>query len=215
MLRDLIFGNISFAVNLFAAFIFFSVFWLHLDSWSNKRTLEIFLKFIGFLLLSVSFLLQSVYLEELPGTSELFKSFDLNSIWTLLKAIGLSSVLISLIIEPVQKKPITKPMPAVLVAAGAIKLSGIVILHLINPILLIACAVAYLYHVLRGLEKHLKMLSISFFMLGRGELLSLTGLIRRYNYFDLYNNYNFYILLRPYGPLWIIQQILLLISVSL
>src|SRR3972149_4700625 len=63
MWKPFIFENLHFAINAFGALSLFSIFWLYLDVWLPKKNLKEGLKVAGFLLLSLSFLLQATRLE--------------------------------------------------------------------------------------------------------------------------------------------------------
>ena len=45
--------NIHFAINLFAALVFFAVFWLYFDAWTNKHDVKVLAKWLGFLLVAI------------------------------------------------------------------------------------------------------------------------------------------------------------------
>jgi len=63
MWKPFILENLHFAINTFGALSLFSIFWLYLDVWLPKKNLKEGLKVAGFLLLSLSFLLQATRLE--------------------------------------------------------------------------------------------------------------------------------------------------------
>src|SRR3954464_8976922 len=104
MLPQYIGQNAHFAVCLFASMVFFAVFWLYLDAWTVKKNPKDALKWIGALLVSVSFLVQSTVIEQ----SVLGKSLFGNGSDTLEVIIRLAGYLVLIagqLADPLQPKP--------------------------------------------------------------------------------------------------------------
>lgn len=121
MLPTQFFGqNLHFAISLFAALVFFAVFWLYFDAWvsKNPKPGKDVYKWLGFLLVSLSFVIHATVIEEsdlgrsiFGDTSEVFS--------TLLRLAGYLGIIIGHIVDPLQKKPVTKGIEDELVKESA------------------------------------------------------------------------------------------------
>lgn len=200
--------NIHFALSLFAALVFFAVFWLYFDAWlgeNHKKNKDV-LKWIGFLLLSVSFVIHSTVIEQsdlgrsvLGGTSE--------AIATILRLIGYVGIIIGQLIDPLQKKPTTESLDEDLGAPSATKSApavagGTSVFGTVYGLPLAAGAIAVLYwrRATSGLERHLKPVALAFGLLFCFELVSLSELWQNTSNPNLFN------LVKVFGPLWIISH---------
>jgi hypothetical protein len=198
--------NIHFALSLFAALVFFAVFWLYFDAWlgeSHKKNKDV-LKWTGFLLVSLSFILHATLIEQtdlarwvLGGTSE--------TIAAILRLAGYAGIIAGLLSDPLQKKPLNKtleeelnesPQPkATPAVAGGSSVFGTIYAL---PLAAGAIAVLYWRRATTGLENHLKPVAIAFGLLFGFELISLSELWRNTSNPNLFN------LVKAFGPLWII-----------
>lgn len=188
--------NAHFAINLLSSLVMFAIFWLYFDAWQVKKTVPDTFKIVGFLLLSISFLIHATFVESTVLTSSIFGS-DINVfIVSITRILGYLLVVISLLSDPLQPRP---------------KLTMTILplfsLPILFPLGAIVVGFLYLRRATIGLENHLKRISLSFFILGLAEFLNLATLYEMTNNVDIYN------LVAPFGPLWIIQHLLQLIAV--
>lgn len=96
--------NAHFGINLLAALVFFAMFWLYIDAWSNKKPKKELFKWLGCLFLSLGFLANGVTIEE-----SIFSASELGP-WTRLisiifQAVGYISLIYGQIIDPLQPVP--------------------------------------------------------------------------------------------------------------
>jgi len=200
--------NIHFALSMLAALVFFAVFWLYFDAWlgeSHKKNKDV-LKWVGFLLVSISFLVHATLIEQtdlgrsvLGGTSE--------TIATILRLLGYVGIIIGQLVDPLQKKPATKSLEEELqepkitktapAAAGSTSVFGAVYGL---PMAAGVIAVLYWRRATTGLERHLKPVAIAFGLLFCFELVSVSELWRNTSNPNLFN------LVKAFGPLWIISH---------
>lgn len=192
--------NLHFAVNLGGALMFFAVFWLYFDAWLGRKTFKEFTRWFGFLLLSLSFLVGALLVEStfvtdpfLPQSIHLF-------VLSILRTAGYSMVIVSLMIDPLMEKPKNSTV------AGVVFLPSLVI-SLIHPILASLCGLLYLRRATVGLENHLKPVAFTFFILSLAELLTIGYLLQSTSNTVIYN------FVAPFGVLWIVQQVVVLIAV--
>lgn len=196
--------NVHFAVNLFLALTLFAVFWLYFDAWRGRKTIREEFRFVGFLFLTISFLVQAAVVESSILTTSLFGNATSVSIVAACRIIGYLVLLSVLVFDPLEKHPEHKKRA--LGSALLFPVSGGVALAipgLLFPILGALVAIFYLRRATVGLEDHLKPLSYSFFLLAIADCVGLSSL------FISTNNIGVYELVRPFGPFWIIEHILL------
>lgn len=199
--------NAHFALNIFAALVFFAVFWLYFDAWNRKNKRDI-LRFSGFLLLSASFILHASTLESalLPSALTVTRFQAYGSL--IFRLISYLLLITSLFSEPLQPKPKAKQSLQTLVLIPFI-LAGIPadILSLSYPLMAGLIGFLYLRRATIGLEDHLKKVSLAFFILSLHEFFNLSILLRDTQNIDLYN------LVAPFAPVWITGHFLLLIAI--
>ena len=80
---------------------------------------------------------------------------------------------------------------------------------IVSPLLVFFIGGMYLRRATIGLERHLKRVSISFILLGVSELFALRALLVSSSNIDVYQ------LAAPFGPLWIIENATLFVSLAL
>jgi hypothetical protein len=80
-------------------------------------------------------------------------------------------------------------------------------LPILFPILAVIVGLLYLRRASVGLENHLKTVAVVFYILAFYELVSLADLLKETNNVDMYK------LVAPFGPIWIVAHLLLLVSV--
>jgi hypothetical protein len=198
--------NIHFAIYVFASLIFFATFWLYFDAWLVKKTIRETFKIAGFLLLSLSFLLQATFIESSLLQVSLF-GLDVHTyLYIVLRLLGYIFLIGSLIFEPLQPKPQTRGVGESGFIGGGLGASILSMLFSF-PILSAGIGVLYLRRATIGLENHIKPVAYSFLILSISELLSLRVLLGQTNNVTLYN------LFSPFGIIWLLQHAILLISV--
>lgn len=200
--------NLHFAVSLCASLVMFAVAWLNFDAWSNRKQTHSLLISVGFLLLSVSFLVYSANVEQL-GNLLVNQQLEMTS--QIIRLVGLLLIIIAQIISPLQKAPVhehdqdtpkskEKKAPAIFGAIGvkqALVGFSVVLASLLAGLL-------YWRRSHKGMERHLKPVAIGFFSLSIYEILLLAHIFRSTDNIIVYN------LVAPFGPVWIIEQIVLL-----
>lgn len=200
--------NLHFAVGLWAALVMFSVAWLNFDAWLNRRKTHSLLIFLGFGALSLSFLAYGADVQSLTNT---FVISRLELASQILGFVGLICIIIAQIINPLQKvptydqpdqaNPLQKTAPAFLgVGAKAVALSVLL------PIASLMVALLYWRRSTKGLERHLKPVAVAFLSLTLFELLSLS------HHFQTSTNVVIYNLVAPFGFIWILEQVALLVT---
>jgi len=218
--------NIHFAISLFAALVFFAVFWLYFDAWLVKRKYKEVFEWAGYLLVAVSFVVYSTVTEQsILGSSSLGNASKTVSL--VLVILGFASVIIGQLIDPLTVKPKLKGLDRKLYAAPktkteepeqansekqhTVKAVGFGVLY--NPIHFLppagALAIAYLYwrRATTGLERHLKPVAIAFVFIFAFELLSLADLLRDTT------NPSISKIVAPFGVLWFVSYAFLLVGI--
>jgi len=202
--------NLHFAISLLAALIFFAIAWLYLDAWMGRKTLREGVRWAGFLLLSISFLVQAISIE-----STVLQNSILGSGWNSLLLVatripGYLLIIYSLILDPLQPKPkmVKKISGFGFTGFKILGVSIITALSFLYPILAGVIGFLYLRRATVGLENHLKAVALGFFILSLSEFLSLFSLLRITSNIDLYN------LVAPFGVIWITTTLLTLVAVS-
>lgn len=207
MWYQFILENLHFAINLVAALIFFAVFWLYFDAWLGRKRTKDTVRVIGFFLLSISFIVTASHLEStiLPVPLLPHRVYELALFGT--RFFGYLLIITSLVMDPLMKKPRKVSMNvAIPVLTGA---SVFTLLPFTYPILASLTGFLYLRRSTIGLEDHLKKLAFTFFVLAISEFISLGYLLQTTD------NSAIYSFVAPLGPLWIIQNLILILSYSM
>lgn len=193
--------NSHFALSLFAAFVFFACFWLYLDAWLLKREGKDSLKFIGFLLLSLSFAIHATALESTILTNPVLPLKLYELLFTLLRISGYSALILGIGFDSLQKRP---HQTFVIIPAG---LTFFDFSSFLFPVLSAAVGLLYLREATLGFEKHLKPLVLAFFILSLSEVASLSSLFRSTDNIMLLQ------LISSFGLFWFLEHLLLLIVI--
>ncbi len=210
MLYQLIFENIHFALGLLAALTFLAAFWLHHDAWRTRPTWKDLWKWLGFLLLALSFFIYATTLEQSSFGQSLF-GWAAEEISLFVRIIGFGLLAIGHFLDPLQPVPepsvytskkTTQPMG---LAAGVVGWS--VFLKLASAAGSLVTAWFYWRRSTKGLERHLKGLAFGFAALSGFELLSLTNVWRESSNVTLAK------LAAAFGPVWRVQHLLLAFAV--
>jgi hypothetical protein len=214
--------NIHFAIDLFAALVFFAVFWLYFDAWlaQEQKQKKDFLKWAGFLMVAISFAAQATALEQTSPLTHTTSSSTAQAAAVVLRLTGYLLIILGLLIEPLQPKPQIEPLekqfrPKVRpkktrkknLASLIFSPSGNLTFGL--PLGALFICLLYLRRATVGLERHLKLIAIAFASLFGFELLSLCALARNTTNPTVEN------LAKAFGPAWIAAHVLLLASAIL
>lgn len=197
---DFFFENAHFAVNIAAAGILFSVFWLYADAWMTRKTGRELLKLAGFFLLMVAFLIHATRVESAVISSALL-SLQMNDVFVeVAKLTGYLFLILALTLEPLQDRPTYRD-------AGfmALSLPAFITNATIAPILAALVGVLYMRRATIGLEHHIRRVALSFFLLSLYELTALPITLLA----DTTNS-DVYPLIAPFGPLWIFHHLILI-----
>jgi hypothetical protein len=206
--------NIHFALNLFAALVFFAITWLYFDAWLGRRTFKDGLKIAGFSLISLSFLGNAINLESSILSASLIGE-NLNLFLREgTKFLGYTLLILGLLTDPLQFRPNHKENPNRKEKIFALpillpNLGFINYLAFSTPILAGGVAFLYLRRAAAGLETHLRRVSIGFYVLSFYELISFRALFQNVANVDIYN------LVMPFGPIWLVEHSLLAIAIAI
>jgi hypothetical protein len=206
--------NAHFVLSLLAALATFAVAWLYFDAWLNKKDFNEGYKFLGFILLTISFVAHSTLIEEsLCLEHTLLGPETLIILGSFLRITGYLVLIIGQIAVPLQplpeyrKKKKTKKSSTGAFILPFIGLAATEFASFLFPILAIITAFLYLRRATVGLEHHLKQVALSFVFLAFSELVGLAYLFRSTDNITIAN------LVAPFGPLWILEHFLLAIAV--
>jgi hypothetical protein len=211
--------NLHFAINLFAALVFFATFWLYFDAWTTRREFKVLARWGGFLLVALSFLAQSTVIEQsVLGSSSLDNLSE--TVGAILCILGFLGIILSRLLDQPQKVPEVAglnadefsdqaaPSPAQNQTMPAVIVSGLINpLHWLPPLGALAIVGLYWRQATTGLERHLKPVVWAFGLLFIYELLSLSSLWKNTN------NPTISKLVAAFGPFWIAELVFLLASV--
>lgn len=211
MWYQFIWQNIHFAVNFFSAFVMFGVFWLYLDAWSEKKPKRDLFKLIGLAILSFSFVLDAAHVEGISKVESIFNIALFQNLFSWSRIIGYLLLIIGLANEPLMKRPNVKGLSAQdwKVSGGIAGLRFQNFIHWlpVNYVWMsLLVGLLYLRKATTGLERHLKPVAYGFLVISFSELLSLAS------YFQNSKNVDIYKLVTPYGPIWIIKLLTLLLG---
>src|SRR3989304_3967263 len=161
--------NFHFVVSLLAALITLAIAWLYFDAWTGQKSFKQALPFLGFLFLSLSFVVQSVIVDQ-----SLFETaFEGTAVAGALKIIfrfgGYLTLVAGQLITPLQQRPTRKWRFR---SAALLSFLGLPVLEL-APFLLAVLAMVtgllYRRRAARGLGGHPKTGSLRFFFLCPAE----------------------------------------------
>lgn len=195
--------NFHFAENLFAALVFFAIVWLYVDAWIVRKERKELYRWVGFALLSISFLLHAAVTEQsATGSSSVGSTVEIFSI--LLRILGYAAVAYGIFIDPLPEVPLTASLQKVRKHPAVLLLPLLSFLKILLPIGSGLAAYLYWRRATLALERQLKLLAYAFGALTLFELLSLASLLRGSTNLIVYN------LTAAFGPLWIIEHLFLL-----
>lgn len=222
--------NLHFAISLFAALVFFAVFWLYFDAWigeQHKKRHDT-VKWLGFLSVSISFVIYATIIEQANLGQSIFGD-TAALIANGLRLIGFIFIILGQVFDPLQAVPITKgladefeeakapaqpatpakpsdnkPKASYALGLGAGNGYG---MAFALPIAAVTITVLYWRRATTGLERHLKPVAYAFAFLSGFEILSLAELLRTTDNPTLFN------LVQAFGPIWVVANLMLLAGV--
>ncbi|MEK9196386.1 MAG: hypothetical protein AAB914_03380, partial [Patescibacteria group bacterium] len=205
--------NLHFAIGLVASLSLFAVAWLYFDAWNNKKDRKSFLKWTGFFLLSISFLVYAVDVPWIGANSVDTQTTVFRWVSEILRIVGYLFVLIAEIMDPLQAVPTYEPEELAQEdksqkSAPLIAIPGVFTGVIKALPTLAASSVAFMYwrRATKGLERHLKPLVYAFIALAIFELLAQAYLLR--------DSTNVIVsqLTAVYGPIWFLENIVVLVA---
>ncbi len=226
MLAQLLLENVRFALGLLAALTFLAIFWLHFDAWMEQRQLKEMLKWLGFFLLALGFLVYATVIEQTTFGQSLFGA-QAELISRVMRLVAYLVLIAGHWLDPLPVVPHGQGLnieatgtPAVIRKIDAMSDKGVLLLSvaslslgvLLNAVPVIAAAlVAYFYwrRATRGLERHLRPVAISFTLIAAFELFALSTLGRESINIQIAGA------TAAFGPLWFIQHIILVVALVL
>lgn len=202
-----------FAISLCASLVMFAVAWLNFDAWTNRKRLHSLLIFLGFLFLSFSFLVSAANVEQLNTLSHHVSRLELIS--QAIRFVGIILIIVAQIISPLQKVPVhqqqnaTQPSDKKLptLFAGASIKQGL--LGFGTTLASLLAGLLYWRRAHKGMERHLKPVAFGFFALTAYQVLLLAHTFRSTDNIIVYN------LVAPFGPVWILEQAVLLLAAAI
>lgn len=202
--------NLHFAIGLLAALSTFAAAWLYFDAWTSEKGKKNILRWSGFFFLSLSFL---VYAVDIPLIGEVAKEGNTRYgiISEIIRIVGYGLIILAEVITPLmkvpkhEKSPITgqpNNLPAITLIPGT---SGNFI-NVLPVIGAIGVCAMYWRRATTGLERHLKPVALSFLGFTIYEILAQAQLLRSST------NVAINQAVAIYGPVWIAENLVLLIS---
>ena len=196
--------NGHFTLNLLAALVFFAVAWLYFDAWLGRHDYREGTKSLGFILLSISFVIHATAVESHLISSPIISSDISGYLISLFRISAYIVLIIGQLVDPIQPLPSYRYDTAAVVA---IPLSqGLTFSY---PLLAISTSILYLHRATVGLEHHLKPISWSLGLLAISDTIGLAASFRETSDIAVAS------LVAPFGPLWIIEHAILLIAISI
>jgi hypothetical protein len=200
--------NAHFVINLFAALVCLGTCWLYFDAWSNRHDKKELLRWVGFLVLGLSFLLQSTIIEQSVLGKSMFGQVS-TLLGVITRLIGYGAIIFGQLVEPLQAVPDNKglvmdksdkPSAPAAVILGTIGTS----FKILVPFGSLAISALYWRRATTGLERHLKPIAKAFILFAISDLLAQATLLRGTSNPVLYS------LVAAFGWVWWAQQIALL-----
>jgi hypothetical protein len=196
--QQFVFQNLHFCISFLLALALFGIFWLQADAWWGKKTGKGIPVLVGYLFLSLAYLLGAAHLES--------KVFQTNFIGNWLewismgaKLIGVLGLILGLAIDPWQPRPKYK-------TEGWLLPLNFSWWQALPGLGLLTVALQYWGRATLGLEHHLRRLAFGFLFLSISELVGLAS------WFRDTDNPGVIFWVRPFGGLWFLETLLMLIA---
>ncbi|OGG31357.1 hypothetical protein A3A63_02220 [Candidatus Gottesmanbacteria bacterium RIFCSPLOWO2_01_FULL_46_9] len=200
--------NAHFAIHLFTALVLFAVFWLYYDAWTQHKGIKEGVRIAGFLLLSFSYVIQATSVEGSILDASLLGATTNGMLVAITRITGYVIFLFILAVDPLEPRPDhkKKALTPALFMLPAASLSIAAYPQVLYPVLASITGFLYLRRATVGLEDHLKPLALSFFLLSISEFVGLSSLFRQTDNIAIYE------FAASFGPLWILQQVVLVVA---
>lgn len=197
--------NIHFAINFFAALVFFAIFWLYWDAWRQTPFRRDFFRLIGFLLLAASFVVEASQIEALLLPAGLSNSGISNALLIGTRVLGYLLVLIGMILDPLPKHPnvSTNRWSTAMLVTGL----PYAFLYFLFPIGAVGVAFMYLRRATLGLERHMRTAAMGYFFLSVAHLFGLAVL------FQSNSSPTLSYFVAPFGLFWVLENIFAVIGI--
>lgn len=209
LIKQFILINGHFTLNLLAALVFFAVAWLYFDAWLGRRDYREGTKSLGFILLSISFLIHATTIEQALLNTSLLGSDTLGYSTGFFRIIAYFVLIIGQIIDPIQPLPEYR-FDKNNASSAAIFASTIPFSHLLPfsyPILAIITSLLYLRRATIGLEHHLKTISWSLALLAISDTIGLAAVFRETSDISIIK------ITEPFGIVWLVEHLFLVIAI--
>jgi hypothetical protein len=201
--------NVHFAVSLAAALVFFAVFWLYFDAWMSRREAKELWVWLGFLLVSVSYLIHATVIDQgILGRSIFGEASD--TLGMLMRLAGFVMIIFGEIISPLEAAPKTlglelggKTKTKAPVAAVWGSVPVVSALTILVPVAALGAAAMYWRRATRGLERHLRPVAVGLGLIGLSGLAHIATLWRNTEDPILAQ------VVAPFGVLWVTEHVLL------
>lgn len=216
-----IFETAHFALNFFGSVVSFAIFWLYFEGWRARRNRDEWPLLIGYALLALSFIIHATSIEDVLLQQSVLEDIAPQLpliLFAVTRSVAFILIMTGLLLDPLPQRPTANPgpwwqkpvatsKPRALLLSGGLSLSLLVGIKLALPVL--AGIIGWLYwrRGTLGLERHLKPIGRGFFVLAASELLGLAELWREGTTVGLYT------LTAPFGPLWILEHVLLVVAI--
>jgi hypothetical protein len=200
--------NFHFAISLFAGLVFFAIAWLYFDAWLERKSTREIPKFLGFFLLSISFVVYASLVEKSILSSSILGEGTISFITSVFRVAGYILVIVGLILDPIQPRPQQTASPVQGLSVVVPFLGKVANLSFLTfPILSFTVAGLYLRRATIGLERHLRRVAFGFVALGISEIFHVSAIFRQTENVFLSD------LVASFGPLWIMEHIFLILSI--
>lgn len=199
--------NFHFTISLLAALVTFAVAWLYFDAWTNKKDLKQTTSFFGFLFLSLSFLAQAIVIDQSLFEISFSGSSTAFVLKTFFRFAGYLALIVGQVLIPLQAPPTEKRKQSSAAIIPLLAVPAVEFAPFFLPILAAITGFLYLRRATTGLERHLKPVSLGFFILALSELFGIAISFRDTQNLTLYN------LVAPFSPIWIIERVILIAAI--
>ena len=204
LITQFLLENLRFGVSIFASFVFFAVFWLYFDAYTQTKSKKELFKISGFLFLSLSFLINATYIDQSILTNPVLSQSLIQNLSQAARFLAYVLLVLGLFQDPIEQKP---ELESKLSAFFPLQ----IVINTLSQVLFIVFSffvfLLYLRRATVGLERHLKHLAFGFFFIFLYEIFSLSRL------FENTQNIAVLRIFGTFGPVWILSQIFLLIGI--
>lgn len=192
----LLLSNLKLVIYLFGALVFSSMSWLYFDAMAVRPQKSVLLRALGAMILGIAYLGGAVLVE---GTTITWLS-GLGEVIDLFKILGYLILIMGVWSEPLSKRPNSEAV----VAKGFLPVWLVGTFTYLLPVLPALVGLGYLRRASVGLERHLKGMAFGMYTLSIAEILDLRRLYVESSDVRIYD------VVREFGPLWIVQLLVLL-----